>query len=129
MVRASVGFVKKCSGVPTSTIWPSAEVRERALAALRLVQMEHLAERPATALSGGQQQRVAIARALVGEPSLVLADEPTANLDSQVGAQILEMFRNLAKGENRALVIVTHDPKVRSIADRVIQIRDGRIAA
>ncbi|HET9211713.1 MAG TPA: ABC transporter ATP-binding protein [Thermoanaerobaculia bacterium] len=80
-------------------------------------------------LSGGQKQRVAIARALAGNPALVLADEPTANLDSQVGAQVLEMFRNLAKGENRALVIVTHDPKVRSIADRVIQIRDGRIAA
>lgn len=80
-------------------------------------------------LSGGQKQRVAIARALAGDPALVLADEPTANLDSQVGAQVLEMFRNLAKGENRALVIVTHDPKVRSIADRVIQIRDGRIAA
>jgi putative ABC transport system ATP-binding protein len=80
-------------------------------------------------LSGGQKQRVAIARALAGDPALVLADEPTANLDSQVGAQVLEMFRNLAKGENRALVIVTHDPQVRSIADRVIQIRDGRIAA
>jgi putative ABC transport system ATP-binding protein len=80
-------------------------------------------------LSGGQKQRVAIDRALAGDPALVLADEPTANLDSQVGAQVLEMFRNLAKGENRALVIVTHDPKVRSIADRVIQIRDGRIAA
>jgi len=80
-------------------------------------------------LSGGQKQRVAIARALAGDPAVVLADEPTANLDSQVGTQVLEMFRNLAKREDRALVIVTHDPKVRSIADRVIQIRDGRIAA
>ena len=80
-------------------------------------------------LSGGQKQRVAIARALAGDPAVVLADEPTANLDSHVGMQVLDMFRDLAKRENRALVIVTHDPKVRSIADRVIQIHDGRIAA
>jgi putative ABC transport system ATP-binding protein len=80
-------------------------------------------------LSGGQKQRVAIARALAGHPAVVLADEPTANLDSQAGAQVLEMFRDLAKREDRALLIVTHDPKVRSVADRVIQIRDGRIAA
>jgi putative ABC transport system ATP-binding protein len=80
-------------------------------------------------LSGGQKQRVAIARALAGAPPVVLADEPTANLDSQVGMQVLEMFRDLARQENRALLIVTHDPKVRTIADRVVQIRDGRLAA
>lgn len=80
-------------------------------------------------LSGGQKQRVAIARALAGAPPVVLADEPTANLDSQVGGQVLEMFRDLAKRENRALLIVTHDPKVRTIADRVVQICDGRLAA
>ena len=80
-------------------------------------------------LSGGQKQRVAIARALAGAPPVVLADEPTANLDSHVGMQVLEMFRDLAKQENRALLIVTHDPKVRTIADRVVQIRDGRLAA
>ena len=80
-------------------------------------------------LSGGQKQRVAIARALAGDPAVVLADEPTANLDSQVGMQVLEMFRGLARQENRALLIVTHDPKVRTIADRVVQIRDGRLAA
>jgi putative ABC transport system ATP-binding protein len=80
-------------------------------------------------LSGGQKQRVAIARALAGSAPVLLADEPTANLDSVVGTQVLEMFRNLAKKENRALVIVTHDPKVRTIADRVTTIHDGRIAA
>ncbi|MES1244013.1 MAG: ATP-binding cassette domain-containing protein [Acidobacteriota bacterium] len=80
-------------------------------------------------LSGGQKQRVAIARALAGDPPILLADEPTANLDSQVGGQVLEMFRGLARKENRALLIVTHDPKVRDIADRVVQIRDGRLAA
>ncbi len=80
-------------------------------------------------LSGGQKQRVAIARALAGAPPLLLADEPTANLDSHSGQQVLEMFRDLARQENRALVIVTHDPKVRSIADRVEIIRDGLLAA
>jgi putative ABC transport system ATP-binding protein len=79
-------------------------------------------------LSGGQKQRVGIARALVGEAPILLADEPTANLDSQIGTQILELFRGIAKRENRALLIVTHDPKVRVIADRVVRIRDGIIA-
>jgi putative ABC transport system ATP-binding protein len=80
-------------------------------------------------LSGGQKQRIAIARALAGDSPILLADEPTANLDSQIGSQVLEMFRALAKKEDRALLIVTHDPKVRTIADRVLRIRDGRIAA
>jgi len=80
-------------------------------------------------LSGGQKQRVAIARALAGNAPILLADEPTANLDSVVGTQVLEMFRDLAKKENRALVVVTHDPKVRTIADRVAVIRDGQLAA
>jgi putative ABC transport system ATP-binding protein len=78
-------------------------------------------------LSGGQKQRVAIARALAGSAPIILADEPTANLDSQVGMQVLELFRTLAKREGRALLIVTHDPKVRDVADRVAHIRDGVI--
>jgi putative ABC transport system ATP-binding protein len=79
-------------------------------------------------LSGGQKQRVAIARALAGRSPVILADEPTANLDSQAGAMILDLFRDLAKREDRGLLIVTHDPKVRSIADRVAQIHDGVVA-
>ena len=76
-------------------------------------------------LSGGQKQRVAVARALAGNSAIVLADEPTANLDSHTGMQILALFRDLAKQENRALLIVTHDSKVREISDRVLRIRDG----
>ena len=78
-------------------------------------------------LSGGQKQRVAIARALVGDAPLILADEPTANLDSHTGEQVLALFRDLVKRQNRALLVVTHDPKVRAIADRVIKIHDGHL--
>ncbi|HEY1250714.1 MAG TPA: ABC transporter ATP-binding protein [Thermoanaerobaculia bacterium] len=80
-------------------------------------------------LSGGQKQRIAIARALAGSSPILLADEPTANLDSQIGGQILETFRALAKKENRALLIVTHDPRVRTVSDRILQIHDGAIAS
>jgi len=95
---------------------------EAALDAVGLAERKHFLPRD---LSGGQKQRVAVARALAGRPPILLADEPTANLDSQVGLQILEMFRDLAKRDARALLIVTHDPKVRGIADRVLRIRDG----
>jgi putative ABC transport system ATP-binding protein len=78
-------------------------------------------------LSGGQRQRVAIARALAGGAPLILADEPTGNLDSESGAAVLELFRRLARNENRALLIVTHDRGVRSIVDRVVVIRDGSL--
>ena len=78
-------------------------------------------------LSGGQKQRVSIARALAGSAPLLLADEPTANLDSEMGQQVLGLFRQLAKAQNRALLIVTHDPKVRAVADCVLEIRDGRL--
>jgi len=80
-------------------------------------------------LSGGQKQRVAIARALVASPSVILADEPTANLDASVAGQILDLFSELARSEKRSLLIVTHDPKVRRVTDRVVKIEDGRIAA
>jgi putative ABC transport system ATP-binding protein len=99
---------------------------ERVIDAVGLAERKNFLPRD---LSGGQKQRVAIARALAGSAPILLADEPTANLDSQVGEQVLQMFRGLAKEEDRALVIVTHDPKVRTIADRVVKIQDGRLAA
>jgi putative ABC transport system ATP-binding protein len=76
-------------------------------------------------LSGGQRQRVAIARALAGPAPVILADEPTGNLDSESGTRVLDLFRTLARAEDRALLIVTHDPRVRTIADRTLTIRDG----
>jgi putative ABC transport system ATP-binding protein len=78
-------------------------------------------------LSGGQRQRVAVARALAGPASVILADEPTGNLDSESGRRVLALFRDLSRSEGRALLIVTHDPLVRTIADRTVTIRDGRL--
>jgi putative ABC transport system ATP-binding protein len=80
-------------------------------------------------LSGGQKQRVAIARALVTEPRVLLADEPTANLDAKVGTQVLELFTKLARETGRALLIVTHDPRIPPICDRVLRIDEGVVNA
>jgi putative ABC transport system ATP-binding protein len=99
---------------------------ERAIEAVELGERRDFLPRD---LSGGQKQRVAIARALAGNAPIILADEPTANLDSHTGTQVLHLFRDLAKKEHRGLLIVTHDPKVRSISDRVVEIRDGRLVA
>jgi putative ABC transport system ATP-binding protein len=79
-------------------------------------------------LSGGQKQRVAIARALAGDPPILLADEPTAALDSTSGRAVIELLQKLARGHGRAVVIVTHDPRVLSFGDRIIHLEDGRIA-
>src|SRR5215475_9236432 len=103
------------------------EARREAEVALEKVELTPRRSFLPRDLSGGQKQRVAIARALAGNPKVLLADEPTANLDSQMGLQILELFRKLAKEEDRALLIVTHDPKVRTISDRVVRIQDGRL--
>jgi putative ABC transport system ATP-binding protein len=78
-------------------------------------------------LSGGQRQRVAVARAIAGPAAVILADEPTGNLDSQSGSRVLALFRDLSRSEGRALLIVTHDPLVHAIADRIVTIRDGRL--
>jgi putative ABC transport system ATP-binding protein len=79
-------------------------------------------------LSGGQKQRVAIARALAGDPAIILADEPTAALDSHTGRNVMEMMSDLAHKRSRAVVIVTHDSRVVSFADRIVRIEDGMIA-
>jgi putative ABC transport system ATP-binding protein len=97
---------------------------ERVLAAVGLADRKGFRPR---ALSGGQRQRVAVARALAGPTTLILADEPTGNLDSESGALVLELFQKLARSEGRAALVVTHDPLVRARADRIVTIRDGRL--
>ena len=99
-----------------------------ALQALQLVGLGDRAEHLPTQLSGGQQQRVAIARALVNDPEIILADEPTGNLDSKTSAEIISVFRQLNQEHKITFIMVTHDPEVAELTDRVIHIRDGRIA-
>jgi putative ABC transport system ATP-binding protein len=105
-----------------------SEVRSRALELLDAVGLSgHLKHRPAE-LSGGQRQRVAIARALVTRPSIVLADEPTANLDSTTGEQILDLMRDLNRNQSTTFIFSTHDAQVLSYARRVVHMRDGLLA-
>jgi len=99
--------------------------RERAKAALEAVGLgDRLTHRPME-LSGGQQQRVAVARAIVNEPAIIMADEPTGNLDSKVGKEIMTLLLNLNKERGTTLIIITHDPTIGEQAQRIIRIRDG----
>jgi ABC-type lipoprotein export system ATPase subunit len=106
---------------------PGNQAADRARELLARVGLKERLEHKPSELSGGEQQRVAIARALINEPELVLADEPTGNLDSKTGAEIIELLKGLRVEKNTTLVIATHDAKVAAHAERVIELTDGRI--
>jgi putative ABC transport system ATP-binding protein len=108
---------------------PRARAEERALAALERVGVAGRAAHVPSALSGGEQQRVALARALVADPVLLLADEPTGNLDSVNGAQVMRLLRGLADERGRTIVMVTHDAGDAAVADRVVRLADGLVVA
>jgi putative ABC transport system ATP-binding protein len=107
--------------------WSKAEVRGRAEQCIEEVGLKDFMDHRPAELSGGQRQRVAIARALVTKPQIVLADEPTANLDSETGANILGLMKHLNETENVTFIFSTHDPDVLRYASQVIKIRDGKI--
>ncbi len=119
--RENVEFVMQVQGVP------AAKRRERSLAILDEVGLAGLEERRPAEMSGGQQQRVAVARAIVSGPSLVLADEPTANLDSKTSDELMELFVALNESRETTFLIATHHPRVMSFAKRPIRMLDGRI--
>ncbi|WP_440221983.1 ABC transporter ATP-binding protein [Dokdonella sp. MW10] len=137
---AHVGFVFQHYNLfPTLRAWENvaialdlkgrtpAEQREEALALLERLGLGDRATHFPSELSGGQKQRVAIARALAGTPGLILADEPTAALDSRTGQGVVATLRELATREGCAVVIVSHDPRVEPFADRVLHLEDGRV--
>lgn len=103
------------------------EAKKRARTLLDQVGLDKKFDAFPADLSGGQKQRVAIARALAGEPKIILADEPTASLDSTSGISVMELMTNLAHKEDRAVVIVTHDNRIEKFADRTVHISDGRL--
>ena len=119
--RENVEFIMMLQGVGA---------RERSDKAMQMLERvglaEHAHRRPA-ALSGGQQQRVAVARAIVSQPAVVLADEPTANLDSETGAHLLELMLSLNRDENMTFIFSTHDPMVMEFARRLVRLHDGKI--
>lgn len=138
--RERVGFVFQFFNlVPTLTALENVELpmllagvprEDREPRARQLLTMVGLADRAGhlpDELSGGEQQRVAIARALANRPSIILADEPTGDLDTETGTEVMRILRDLAKREGVTVVAVTHDPVVSEMADRILELRDGRI--
>ena len=106
---------------------PSRKARARAMELLDYLDVGARAKNLPVALSGGEQQRVAVARALANEPSLILADEPTAALDSQRGRQVMELFAKVAHERNAGVLVVTHDHRTLDVFDRILEVEDGMI--
>ncbi len=117
----NVEYVMQLQGVP------SGERRETATRILTEVGLGEMLDRKPVELSGGQQQRVAVARAIAASPAIVLADEPTANLDTTTGEQLLEMMRDLNREFGTTFVFSTHDPMVMEMASRLVRLRDGKV--
>ncbi|MFE3760534.1 ABC transporter ATP-binding protein [Streptomyces sp. NPDC059104] len=117
----NVGVPMRMRGVPAKR----REERVRTLLAL-VGLADHAGQRPGE-LSGGQQQRVAVARALANEPALIIADEPTGQLDSETGRSIMRLLRAVVRSEGVTALVATHDPELMELADRVVELRDGRI--
>jgi putative ABC transport system ATP-binding protein len=103
------------------------KIRGKSMELLKMVSLEHRTEHLPSQLSGGEMQRVAIARALSTDPSMILADEPTGNIDSKTSKEIMEFFKKLHKEKNETIIIVTHDKSVSEYAQRVIHLKDGQI--
>ncbi len=140
--KREIGFVFQTFNlIPVLTAFENVEMpllilnksakdrKERVLSILKEVGLEDYINRKPNEMSGGQQQRIAIARALVKNPSLVLADEPTANLDSATAQDILRLMRELNKSHKTTFLFSTHDPMVMEYAERVIRLRDGKVVA
>ncbi|MEJ2400855.1 MAG: ABC transporter ATP-binding protein [Xanthomonadales bacterium] len=121
--RENVEFVMQVQGVG------AAARREKSMAILQEVGLEGMENRRPAQLSGGQQQRVAVARAIVSQPKLVLADEPTANLDSKSAEKLMELFRELNENHGVTFIIATHDERVMRHARRLIRMRDGKVTS
>ena len=119
--RENVEFVMQVQGVSAT------DRREKSQAILEEVGLQGLEDRRPAEMSGGQQQRVAVARAIVSRPALVLADEPTANLDSKTSDELMELFTELNRHHNTTFVIATHDQRVMRYAKRIVRMLDGRI--
>ncbi len=119
--RENIEFVMQVQGVPAS------ERAEQSMAILEEVGLAGLEDRRPAEMSGGQQQRVAVARAIVSRPALVLADEPTANLDSKTSDELMKLFTELNRHHNTTFVIATHDQRVMRYAKRLVRMLDGRI--
>jgi putative ABC transport system ATP-binding protein len=119
--RENVEFVMQVQGVPVS------ERREKSLEILEEVGLEGLEDRLPSEMSGGQQQRVAVARAIVSDPALVLADEPTANLDSKTADGLIDLFQHLNEHHGTTFIMATHDERVMAYAKRLVRMLDGRI--
>ena len=107
---------------------PPRNIKERARELLTKVGLEHRLQHTPGQLSGGEQQRVTIARSLINDPRIILADEPTGNLDSKNGVETMKTFDNLIK-EGKTIILITHDQEVAQHADRIISIRDGQVAS